>query len=172
MIGPPSSAPKSAWFQRLNSFTIEPPWTWTALGLPERAPGVHAPKTEPWNSFEPDLVTTLRMPPVERPYSGRYPPVMTLTSFTNSTVRAVPRIPYAVSFTERPSITYWFSGDVVPFTETPYVSECAPGATSASDSKERVAEFFPPGRTTAMLLMKSAPTFTPVEDDPTSIVGA
>ena len=38
------------------------------------------PQTEPWNSFPPDRVFAAMMPPVERPYSGRYPPVSTETA--------------------------------------------------------------------------------------------
>jgi hypothetical protein len=37
---------------------------------PSSAPGEKKLNTLPWYSFEPDLVTTLRMPPVVRPNSG------------------------------------------------------------------------------------------------------
>src|SRR5262245_13414213 len=97
---------------------------------------------------------------------------MTFTSLTNSTESGVPTIPKAGLFTERPSTTYWFSGEVVPLIETPYVSAAAPGATSASDSKERVAAPLPLGELSGMWLTKSAPTLTPTVLDPTSTVGA
>jgi hypothetical protein len=34
------------------------------------------------------------VPPVVRPYSGMYPPLMTLTSFTNSDDSGVPMTPF------------------------------------------------------------------------------
>jgi len=37
---------------------------------PSSEPGLQLPNTEPWNSFEPFLVTALMIPPVDRPYSG------------------------------------------------------------------------------------------------------
>ena len=82
-------------------------------------------------------------------------------------------MPKAGSFTDRPSTTNWFSGEVVPLMDTPYgVRVARPGASSARDSKERAAPPLPPGRfTTAMLRTKSAPTFTPVVVEPTSMVG-
>ncbi len=68
---------------------------------------------------------------------------MTFISLTNSCERGVPRMPYAGSLTETPSMRKAFSGEVVPAMETPKVSVWAPGATVASDSNEREA---PPGR--------------------------
>jgi hypothetical protein len=70
-MGPPSSAPKSPRFQARPLALMTEPACWTSVPAVWRKPGATLAKTEPWNSLEPDLVTTLRMPPVERPYSGR-----------------------------------------------------------------------------------------------------
>jgi hypothetical protein len=44
---------------------------------------------------------------------------MTLTSLTNSTESGVPMVPTDGSFTDRPSTTNWFSGEVPPLMLTP-----------------------------------------------------
>ncbi|CAM3847627.1 hypothetical protein COSO111634_27010 [Corallococcus soli] len=44
---------------------------------------------------------------------------MMLTSLTNSTDRGVPRVPTPGSFTDRPSTTYWLSGELLPLMLTP-----------------------------------------------------
>src|SRR4051812_22980767 len=89
----------------------------------------------------------------------------------NSRLSGVPRMPYAGSLTETPSMTNWFSGDVVPLTPTPYVSAFAPGTVSATDSNERAAEPFALGGTTGTCEVKSLPTWWVVELDPTSTEG-
>jgi len=77
------------------------------------------PNTEPWNSFEPDLVTTLTIAPVARPNSALYPPVMTSVSWMNSLGRFEDRMPNPVSVVLRPSTTYVFSAEVAPANDTP-----------------------------------------------------
>ena len=69
-IGPPRSKPKERTEEReTSSVTVEPSVTIFSRG-PSKMPGVTLPKIEPWNWFDPFLVRTSRVPPVERPYSG------------------------------------------------------------------------------------------------------
>ena len=73
MMGPPTSAPKSTVFSSLGLAALETmadAALGMSLGLPVSAPGLQLPQTMPWNSLEPDLVTTLSTPPVARPYSA------------------------------------------------------------------------------------------------------
>jgi hypothetical protein len=53
----------------------------------------------------------------------------------------------------------------------PYVSERAPGAVSATDSNDRFAAPFPPGRETGTRLVKSDEMLVLAVLDPTSTVG-
>src|SRR6185503_364891 len=101
-----------------------------------------------------------------------YPPLMTFTSLTNSIESGVPTIPKAGLFTDMPSSTYWFSGEVVPLIDVPYVSLRAPGAASATDSKDRLAAPLPPGRDIGILRVNSDEMLVLVVLDPTSTVGA
>ncbi len=71
MIGPPMSAPTSPRYDSLSATPTTAPTTgFTFLISPCSPPGVKKLKKPPWNSLEPDFVTALRTPPVERPYSG------------------------------------------------------------------------------------------------------
>ncbi|CAM3847678.1 hypothetical protein COSO111634_27015 [Corallococcus soli] len=69
-MGPPKSKPKSPRLWALPCAEMTLPSRRTTVPAVWRAPGAMLAKTEPWNSLEPDLVTTLSTPPVERPYSG------------------------------------------------------------------------------------------------------
>ncbi len=64
-----------------------------ALASARRAPEFRLPNTDPWNSLEPDLVTTDTMPPVEKPYSGMKEPVLMSISWTKLLRMSPERLP-------------------------------------------------------------------------------
>ena len=69
--------------------------------------------------MEPDLVMTLMTPPVNRPYSALYPPVMTSVSWMNSLGRLVVSRPKPGSVVLMPSTMYVFSTEVEPPSAVP-----------------------------------------------------
>ena len=71
---------------------------------------------------------------------------MTFTSLMNSIESGVPTMPKAGLFTDMPSSTYWFSGDVVPLIDVPYVSALARRARLRRPIRTtRLAAPLPPG---------------------------
>ena len=66
------------------------------------------------NSFEPLLVTTLTTPPVARPYSALYPPVMTSISSIASKLKFSENVPVTGSVMFVPSSRNVFSLVLAP----------------------------------------------------------
>src|SRR5260370_41758810 len=97
---------------------------------------------------------------------------MTFVSRTNSLESGVPRGPNPGLLTDRPSTRYPFSGDVVPAIDVPYVSPCAPGATSATDSNDRFADPLLVGGAPGMRWVKFFSIVVTTMLEPTSTVGA
>src|SRR5689334_2088283 len=112
------------------------------------------------------------MPPVERPYSGMYPAVMTLTSPRNSYDIGTDKVPCVGLLAETPSMRYEFSGELAPLIDVPNRSALAPGATAATDSNDLEPAPFPVGGEIGTRLNVSFVILMPTLVDPTSTVGA
>jgi hypothetical protein len=85
----------------------------------------------------PVRVATLTTPPVARPYSALYPPVMTSISSMKSLMTGEPTVPYFRPVVLTPSTTYWFSSDDEPENATPRPSPCEPAAAPRVASNVR-----------------------------------